>query len=192
MARTARLAAACLLAIAIATGTTACAGAQPEPDTAASTAGAAAPAPEATPTVATIAYTMADGTTLEVDPTQPLPANVLADITAPMQAETDALPIGPQVVESGVRAPANPNELVGANMARAAAKASKATGREVIVVYRLWASMTSGGTQEWLWSTTRDTLNQPSTNDKAARVAQAQAYVAAQANAADWDVIVLG
>ena len=70
--------------------------------------------------------------------------------------------------------------------------ASKETGRDVVIVYRTFAVPLSDldGPPRWLWSATRGAA-QEAIEDKAARVAEVQAYIAAQDDPSGWDLIVL-
>lgn len=177
MTRTARLALALLLAAGIASGTVACTGVQQAGD-------GVQQAGE------TMAYPMVEGDTVFVDPTQLLPANVINDIAAMSQLIVDAIP-GPD----HVALPGEEDLSLSAvsTIAHRAAWARDATGREIIIIYRVWGTPDvngSPGTPQWLWAATRG-ASQTAIPDKAAQVADVDAYVAAQDDPGAYEVIVL-
>lgn len=150
------------------------------------TAPTAEPTADPTPIVEATEYAMADGTTVAVDPSQPLPAAVLADIAAPVDAAVAKIIPNDTTDYSGAEHP-----VVAATSAasRSAALAAQQTHRQVIIIYRVWGAP-NGDDYGWVWGATRGAGKQ-GIADKAARVAEVQAYIAASANPAEYDLIVL-
>ena len=182
MTRTKRAAAALLLAAGLVGGATACSSTPVEPALAATTA---SPTPTASPTsvVETRAYTMADGTTVDVDPTQPLPAAVLADISAPTIAAVAKIIPFDTTSYNGVE---HPISVAATAATESAAAAAQQTHRQVLIVFRVWDGMKNA----WVWCATRGS-DKEGIPDKAARVAEVQAYIAASVNPAEYDLIIL-
>lgn len=70
-----------------------------------------------------------------------------------------------------------------------ARKASDETGRNVAIVYPVLGNTADSWDNAWLWySTASDDMT---VNDQAGAVAKAQAWIAAQPDAANWDLIVM-
>lgn len=128
------------------------------------------------------AYEMTDGTLIAVDPVQPLPESVHADIKALAQADS-MRGSGDPAMESGFAA-------------KHTKIASKATGKEIIQVYPLMGVI---GDNDWGpnrpgWGAIvngQGVHNGTATYDRDATIAAVNAWVAAQPNPAIYEVIVL-
>ncbi|WP_188037089.1 hypothetical protein [Actinotalea sp. JY-7885] len=121
------------------------------------------------------AYPMADGTLVTVVDGQPLPAQVEAEIEAPLAA----------VVAHEPADKTGPNPAAAAAAAEARSAVAR-LGRTAVVVYP------SFGVYGWRYqafvSERQRLLDEPS-SDRAVTMAAAEAYVAGQANPAAWVII---
>lgn len=116
------------------------------------------------------------------DPAQPLPDAVKADIAAPVAAAVEAA--------DGQSGPA-----VSQSARNAAANATNATGKKTIVVFGAKAQRTENSPLETLYGAMSYVSNpelghRSVSNSAAETVAIAQAWVATQPDAADWEIVV--
>ena len=135
-------------------------------------------------------YPMIEGDTVFVDPTKPLPASVVADIASTNQHVVDAIPGAGHVALPGQE---DLSLSAVSTIAQNAARATVASGREIIVVFRVWGTPDvngSPGPPQWLWRATRGS-SRTAIGDKAARVAEVNAYVAASDSPEAYEVVVL-
>lgn len=152
-------------------------------------AASSAPAPVTTPgpvpAGATVAanlktVTLTDGTTVAIDPTQPLPAAVLADLAKPVQEQVA------QAVAAGT-------PMSGSAAIADAASISEATGRAAIIVIQTRGALTSGGQVQTLYGAVGGVANDLGratvATSKASTVAKLDAWMAAHGGAALYDVI---
>lgn len=128
------------------------------------------------------AYEMTDGTLIAVDPAQPLPESVHADIKALAQADS-MRGSGDSAMESGFAA-------------KHTKIASKATGKEIVQILPLMGVI---GDNDWgpnrpVWAAIVNgkAINKTTTNyDRDETIAAVNAWVAAQPNPAIYEVIIL-
>ncbi|WP_285117325.1 hypothetical protein [Leifsonia sp. fls2-241-R2A-40a] len=124
------------------------------------------------------AYQMPDGTFVVLDRTQPLPAAVKSDLEA--KATAARIAAGQDFKTADV-----PGKILG--------DLSYQAGRRGILCVQLWSGTVDGTDQPgffWAPALSRQSVVQGQLHSEAECVAAAQAYVASQPDAADWEVLV--
>ena len=130
---------------------------------------------------------MADGSLVVVEKGKPLPPAVIADVAAPAQVAQDAVPAASHIDTTNGQA--IPNDVIAMVANGQVRQVFTKTGGNAIVVYRQYLALGAEGlTYQWVWTSTTSVGN---ALDKDGKVAEANAYVAAQKTPADWTVIVL-
>lgn len=128
-------------------------------------------------TTETVAYSLSDGSEVEIDPTAPLPAPVVADIKAEIAANEDA-------EFAGTIDPVAVNESL--------KSISKETGKTVVAVVPRWGMLADDVTSEsdyLMWGLS-GVANDAASTDKATTVAAAEALIASQEDPSNWELII--
>lgn len=121
-------------------------------------------------------FELADGTIIVVTATEPLPDLVRADIAV-------------QVTETYVAGNGPTSSNAAASLARSL---SRETGKSILVISQSFASINPNDEPSEIWSTQGQSTLIQGTADRDSQIANAQAWIAAQPDAALWDYVVKG